>query len=431
MNERHSRSRWLWLWATAAVAAVVVAFVLGAQVRSPWEVAVANSHANPLVTATVEERTLVVAGQDVTGTVTLGRTQDVPAPGGEGVRAVVTASPVAAGDRVAPGAVLVEVSGRPVIGWELPFPMYRDLRGGARGPDVRAVQQALLAAGHYSGAVDGVYGPATALAVVALYRAAGAEPPEVPAEAVAASRAADQAVADARAALPTGDEGNGRDEGADDGRSAQQALAEARRTAADAHTAALTPLPAAETFDLDGAEVTLVRVSRVGTVVEPGGPVAQVRSGTATVTARVGLGASDAYAVGASVTVSAQVGDATTAATVTSVGEFVAEATQEGAPPGYDVTIELPEDAGLEDGTGVVVQAADGDEAEGLAVPLVAVREDSSGTFVLRLPVGLEDPREQDAERVAVTVTTTGDGYALVAETDLAAGDVVVVATSP
>ncbi|UJP40741.1 peptidoglycan-binding domain-containing protein [Cellulomonas palmilytica] len=411
--------------------AVVVAFVVGSQVRSPWEVAVANSHSSPLVTATVEERTLVVAGQDVTGTVTLGRTQDVPAPDGEGVRAVVTATPVAAGDPVAPGAVLVEVSGRPVIGWELPFPMYRDLRGGAEGPDVRAVQQALLDAGHYSGSVDGEYGPATALAVEALYRAAGAEPHEIPAEAVAAARAADQAVADARDAVSSGREGDDLDEGATGGRGAQEALADARQAAADAHTAALTPLPAAETFDLDGADVTLVRVSRVGTVVEPGGPVAQVRSGAASVTARVGVAAADAYTVGAAVSVSAQVGDATVAATVTAVGAFVAEATQDGAPPGYDVTIELPEDAGFEDGTGVVVQAADGDEAAGLAVPLVAVREDSSGTFVLRLPPGLEDPREQDADRVRVTVTTTADGYALVEDTDLTVGDVVVVATSP
>ncbi len=431
MTRSPSRSRWLWLWATGAVVAVVVAFVVGSQVRSPWEVAVANSHSSPLVTATVEERTLVVAGQDVTGTVTLGRTQDVPAPDGEGVRAVVTATPVAAGDPVAPGAVLVEVSGRPVIGWELPFPMYRDLRGGAEGPDVRAVQQALLDAGHYSGSVDGEYGPATALAVEALYRAAGAEPHEIPAEAVAAARAADQAVADARDAVSSGREGDDLDEGATGGRGAQEALADARQAAADAHTAALTPLPAAETFDLDGADVTLVRVSRVGTVVEPGGPVAQVRSGAASVTARVGVAAADAYTVGAAVSVSAQVGDATVAATVTAVGAFVAEATQDGAPPGYDVTIELPEDAGFEDGTGVVVQAADGDEAAGLAVPLVAVREDSSGTFVLRLPPGLEDPREQDADRVRVTVTTTADGYALVEDTDLTVGDVVVVATSP
>lgn len=428
MSERQSRSRWLWLWAAAALVAVAVAFVAGSTVRSPWDAAVANSRANPLVTATAAERTLVVAGRDVTGTVALGRTQDIPAPGGEGVRAVVTATPVTAGATVGPGVVVVEVSGRPVIGWDLPFPLYRDLRGGASGPDVEAVQSALHDAGRYSGPVDGVYGPGTARAVEALYRAASADPPAPSQEAVEAARAADQAVVDARAAA--GSTGSGAEDGGE-GADASRTLADARRAAADAHTAALTPLPAAETFDLDGSEVTLVQVSAVGTVVEPGGPVAQVRSGAAVVTARVGVGGADAYTVGATVTVSATVGGSTTEGTIATVGQFVAEATDDGEPPGFDVTVALPEDAGLADGATVALSVAAGDDVAGLTVPLVAVREDSSGTFVLRLPPGLDDPREQDAERVAVTVSTTADGYALVVDTDLAAGDVVVVATSP
>ncbi|MCR6688033.1 peptidoglycan-binding domain-containing protein [Cellulomonas sp.] len=428
---QQSRSRWLWLWAGAAVMAVAVAFAVGAHVRSPWEAAVANSRAHPLVTATASERTLVVADRQVTGTVALGRTQDVPAPSTDGVRAVVTATPVAPGARVRAGAVVVEVSGRPVIGWDLPFPMYRDLRGGVSGRDVRAVQAALRDAGVSTGSVDGIYGPGTAQAVESLYRAAGAEPPPVPAEVLAAAQDADEAVEAARIALAAA-KATGDDEGAHAAvREATQTLADARRTAADAHTAALTPLPTAETFDLDGAAVTLVRVSPVGTVAEPGAAVAQVRSGAASVTARVGVAEAEAYAVGAAITVTAQVGEATTKATITTVGEFVPEATDDGAPPGYDVTAELPEDAGFPDGAVVAIAADDANRTHGLAVPLVTVREDAAGTFVLRLPAGLHDPDEQDAERVAVTVTSTGDGYALVSDTDLEPGDVIVIATSP
>lgn len=300
--------------------------------------------------------------------------------------------------------VVVEVSGRPVIGWDLPFPLYRDLRGGANGPDVEAVQRALHDTGHYSGPVDGVYGTGTALAVEALYRAASAEPPAPPQEAVDAARAADQAVAEARAAQSAEPGAQDDDQGTDSSRT----LADARRAAAEAHTAALTPLPAAETFDLDGPQVTLVQVSAIGTVVEPGGPVAQVRSGAATVTARVGVGGAEAYTVGAAVTVSAPGGGPTTEGTVSAVGQFVAEATDDGAPPGFDITVELPEDAGLSDAASVIVSTTGAGDVAGLAVPLVAVREDASGTFVLRLPPDLAEPTERDAARVAVTVTTTG-----------------------
>lgn len=103
MSVPRSRARWLWLWAAVSLLAVVAAFVLGSRVRSPWDTAVANSRANPLVTATAAERTLAVAGRDVTGRVALGRTQDIAAPGGEGVRAVVTATPLEAGSAVAAG----------------------------------------------------------------------------------------------------------------------------------------------------------------------------------------------------------------------------------------------------------------------------------------------------------------------------------------
>jgi len=435
VTARPSRSRWLWLWAVAAAVAVVLAFLVGTHVRSPWEVAVENSHAHPLVTATAETRTLVVADGEVTGTVALGRTQDVVVPAGDGTRAVVTATPLAAGAALEPAAVVVEVSGRPVIGWDLPFPLYRDLRGGMSGPDVRAVQEALHDAGHDVGRVDGVYGPGTARAVEALYREAGAEPPVPSAEAVAAARAADEAVANLLAEPPgvadAPGESDGAAGGAADGGSRSKELADARHDAAQAHVAALVPLPAAETFDLDPAGASIVRVSPVGTVLEPGAPVVQVRSGTPTVTARVGVASADAYQVGAEVTVTAPGGGASAAATVTAVGEFVPEPTDDGAPPGYDVTVELPDGSDFDDASRVTVSAAVGDGTTGLAVPVVALREDASGTFVLRLPPGSDERRERDAEHVSVTVTTTADGYALVAGTELEAGDTVVVATSP
>lgn len=423
---------------------IAAAFAAGTHVRSPQEEAVVNSQAHPVVTATVETRTVSTGAAVLTGNVSLGTTEEVPTPAGDAGRAVVTAAPLDVGSDVAPGDVVVEVSGRSILALDLPFPLYRDLTGGSDGPDVRALQEALADIGLYAGRVDGVYGHRTAAAVSAAFSAAGGQPPSAPAEALAAARAADDAVAAAKSALQATQASSGQPRagadgsGSSDGAIADAAatLAAAREAAAVAHLAALPTIAAADVVDVDAGGAVLIDVAPVGTVLDPGAPVATLRDGSPTVTARVGVNDASTYEVGDSVTVTAETdGTVTATGTVVKVGDFVAAATAEGGLPGYDVVVALALDAPFADATTVRILPADGvDGVAGLAVPLVALREDSTGAFVLRVPGGrtadLADV-EIEPERVPVTVGMSADGYVLVKPGELADGDVVVVATRP
>ncbi|MBI9115126.1 peptidoglycan-binding protein [Sanguibacter suaedae] len=432
--DEKTRTRWLWWWALACVAAVVVAFLVGTQVRSPWEAAIANSRAVEQVTAPVAQRTLAVDGGEVQGTVALGSSVEV-VPRGDGPW-VVTATPRAPGEAVTGGQVLVEISGRPVLGLDLPFALYRDLAPGDQGTDVKALQTALAAAGHYSGTADGEYGPATAAAVTRLYQQAGATPPAPSDDTVEAVTEAEDALTEAQDTLAgigapegePGQAGSGDAATAPDGSAATRGRAQADVDAAAAElqaarTAALQPLPMAEIVRLPGGTAQLVSVSPVGTeVAADGGPVLTLRSGAPTVTARVSMSNAPAFVAGASVTVTSVTDTtSTTTGTVTAVGEFVGSATDSGAPPGYDVTIALADPAGLAEGAAVTVTPEDAlPGITGTSVPVLALREDATGTYVRTVA---EDGR---LERVDVELLGTADGYAVV-HGELSDGDDVVV----
>lgn len=91
--------------------------------------------------------------------------------------AVVTAAPLAAGDAVGEGMVVVELDGRPVIALEGVVPSHRDLRPGDEGPDVTAAQAALARLGVLDRDPSGVFDTATEAAVVELYDSVGYEAP--------------------------------------------------------------------------------------------------------------------------------------------------------------------------------------------------------------------------------------------------------------
>ena len=61
---------------------------------------------------------------------------------------IVTDTYLAPGQTLRSGALLAGVSGRPVIGLELPFKLYRDIRGGDSGTDVEHLHETLGAGGH-------------------------------------------------------------------------------------------------------------------------------------------------------------------------------------------------------------------------------------------------------------------------------------------
>lgn len=114
---------------------------------------------------------------------------------------VVTGIPHAAGATVGAGQVVLEVSGRPVILLQGNVPAYRDLRVGASGGDVAQLHLALASIGVATTDPPDVYGMSTSLAIEALYRSLGYEPPTAGSEAISARRSAERAVADAQRTL--------------------------------------------------------------------------------------------------------------------------------------------------------------------------------------------------------------------------------------
>lgn len=117
--------------------------------------------------------------------------------------------------------------------------------------------------------------------------------------------------------------------------------------------------------------------------------------------------------------VSLEIGDQHIAGTISGIGDF--SGAGDGAIPGYDITVS---DLGgeldaLRPGTTLtIVPGTKADES--LAVPVVAVHRDAAGEFVLRAPAHGEEP-----ERVAVTVTHSGNGWAAISEGTLEPGDLV------
>ena len=67
----------------------------------------------------------------------------VAAGAAAGPDAVVTSVAIRPGSRLGDGALVADVSGAPLIAVVLPFPLYRDIAVGDRGPDVTALEEVL------------------------------------------------------------------------------------------------------------------------------------------------------------------------------------------------------------------------------------------------------------------------------------------------
>lgn len=158
----------------------------GQQVQSPAEAAAARK-APPasVITVPVESRILtnaVVAhgtvAFDSPVPVSLSGAVAAPSggPGGDGAGAQqkVTRAPVA-GASVAEGAVLMEVSGRPVFVVRGAVPMYRTLGPGTKGADVKQLNEALKRLGFDPGTDGEAFTAGTAGALERWYKARGYE----------------------------------------------------------------------------------------------------------------------------------------------------------------------------------------------------------------------------------------------------------------
>ncbi|MEU5908497.1 peptidoglycan-binding domain-containing protein [Micromonospora sp. NPDC047527] len=178
-----------------------MSLVLGSQLRSPEQAAAdAAPPTASLITVPAELRVL---SQPVVlrGRVVAGASRKIKPPGPAiGPNSVVTSVPVKNGQSIKEGKVLLVVTGQPVIALNLAFPLYRDLVGGVRGPDVSEVQRALSRLG-YRVRVSGTFDRSTQSAVGRLFKDRGFEASPGKAEAAAALPAARAAVGQAQASL--------------------------------------------------------------------------------------------------------------------------------------------------------------------------------------------------------------------------------------
>ncbi len=160
----------------AAALAGAGGVVVGTRIKSPADAAA--DRAAPvasLITVPVEMRrlvsTLIVSGETRYVEPTPVRLAgSVGTSGGE--TQVVTRLPELE-SQVSEGAVMLEVSGRPVFAMLGELPMYRQLTPGAIGPDVEQLEQALERLGFPPGTVDQTYDAGTEAALDAFYQSHG------------------------------------------------------------------------------------------------------------------------------------------------------------------------------------------------------------------------------------------------------------------
>lgn len=172
------RSRALPVLVVLALLFGIAAGVVARGFISPAQVA-ANAHAPKasLITARVRFGVLSVT-VTVRANVSDGNPVQVGAPSDlNGSLAVVTSVNVAPGQRVSDGQLLITVAERPVFLFGGQIPVFRQMAPGMRGADVAELQAGLESAGYGIGSdASGRYGPGTAAAVAAMYKANGVSP---------------------------------------------------------------------------------------------------------------------------------------------------------------------------------------------------------------------------------------------------------------
>lgn len=407
-----------------AVAALVGAGVAGGTLLHSPDETLAADVPPTVLTAPVESRVLQ---SEVTGTGTFTVAESVPvrvaAP--DGMSAVVTGTPVVVGAGVGWWCrPVVEVSGRPVIALPGVLPTYRDLTVGDSGPDVRQLQAALRDCGHRVG-VDGTFGPATAAAVTAMYRAAG----------TAAVTSAGDGLGGTDAAASTGPaDGDAAGDEASVAPVSWHVTTTTPEPAADPDTApaasgppAPSASPAPSVVLPRGEVVYLPTEGRLTAVLPPG------RAPGTDPVATVAL-AGDSFSLSLSATQRAQV-TAGVPVTVTrdgwsvTVALLAADATATDASGGvvYPVTLPLPEpvDPTFYGQEGTFTAVVGSGDPYPLVVPVSALQQDTDGSTSVRVAVS-----DGSATGVPVTVTASAGGYSAVEPVRpgaLEAGDEVVI----
>lgn len=199
------RARWRSLRALGVVVLIVVvaglAYGLGAARSGSTEGGVGVAPPPRSLTDAVVTTVLDPALR-APATVSVGAVNPIdctPSSTASAARQVFTRGPLPVGTAVVEGAVLAEVSGRPVIALGGAAAAYREILPDQRGGDVAQLQEALHRLGHTDAEPDGHFGPATWEALRSLYATLGYEPIGPTAEEQAALDSAEQAVDQAAA----------------------------------------------------------------------------------------------------------------------------------------------------------------------------------------------------------------------------------------
>ncbi|MDI2033866.1 peptidoglycan-binding domain-containing protein [Paenarthrobacter nitroguajacolicus] len=320
------------------------------------------------VSAAVERRA-VTKQVILSGKVVAGAQSAIKATAGVGIaRLVVTSTAKSAGDELVPGQLVAVVSGRPLLVLPSGVPLFRDISPGQSGPDVKGLQEALTAFG-FAAPATGTFDAGTQLALSSWYRAAGSKAP----------------------------------------------TAAADGTGGEAPSTSGVIFRWQEFVQVPGDAGTIASIAQPGTVLGEEGIVANVTIAEDTIVARADVLQAESFPVGAPVTVHA--GSATLDTKVSGISAFIPGAPDSSDIPGKDVTLPLvPGTAGLAPGQTVTVTAT-ADAPTSLAVPLIAIRQESGTAFV-------DVESGSDVRRVDVTVTGQADGWAAIADgSDVAVGD--------
>ncbi|MEV6305609.1 hypothetical protein AB0M02_39765 [Actinoplanes sp. NPDC051861] len=386
-----ARRRWVTGLAGAALAALLVTggVVAGRQFRSPQQAAAdAEPPAPSLISVAAEQRVLaepvVLRGQVKPGPKVV---LALPAAAA-GADSVVTSVAVRAGDRLHEGMLVLDVSGEPMFTLDLPFPLYRDVVGGMKGPDVAEIQRALRRLGFYVPRSSTLDEP-TQQALTRLYRRLGYDPIGGDRAAAKQVSSAEQALQEAQAALAAAPDAAAR--------SAAQAAADAaRRSLAGARLAAGAGVPRSRVLLLDraGRKVTKVGV-KVGTVLtDPAEPVLELDGQAGYITASATARQAKLIAPKQRVTITDEGSDTGAEGTILSVADEVAagSAEDEDKQPGYQVRIRADGDT-FDKAAGRSLRidvAVSGSDAEVLAVPVTAIwsRPDGSTFASIARPDG-------------------------------------------
>ncbi|WP_029069046.1 peptidoglycan-binding protein [Jonesia quinghaiensis] len=431
---------WMVIWVVGTLAALSIGYLAGFLVRTPLDQAQENSAVAIEATATVTMHEFLPDIATAKGEVRKGRTVTLPEftlPGGESP--IVTERIAKAGATVPSGKPVVSIAGYPVFVLSIPFPLYRDLAPGDSGQDVKALQTELSRLGHYTGSIDGEYGPGMAAAVRDLYRSAAATAPQASAELRDAVTAAQQELNAARGTT-TSNTGDTPNSDAAENTGAADGTGPAANTSTAALTAALnaatlkadTPLPKFSVIAIPGKKVDVIKAPAVGTSLADGADSLQLRSQGTSATGRLTVLDAEGFAEGDTVSITVQTNtNVTGEGKITSISDFTEGDNANNIPPGYDFVVNIPSEdaAAFSDNDAVTItnnqQTAKGTTA--LAVPLLAIRQDANGTYVLTVddPATAADPTTHT--RVDVTAGQQQDGWVDVTGANLTDTNTVVL----